>query len=181
MSLRTSATRYAKALFDVALAQSDPAQVERDLAAIADAFSTHDELRRVLTSPGTPHAARVNIVKALIERATPQPMVARLVTMLADRGRLDLLPVILVVYRERLMAHNNIVRASVTSAMPLSADTERQLAARLEHLTGKRVELESSVDPSIIGGVIARVGGTVYDGSIRTQLDKLRHRLTENV
>jgi F-type H+-transporting ATPase subunit delta len=181
MSLRTSAIRYAKALFDVALAESDPAQVERDLAILADAFSSHAELRRVLTSPGTPHAARVNIVEALVERATPQPMVAKLVMMLADRGRLELAPEILAVYRERLMAHNNIVRASITSAMPLSADAERQLAVRLESLTGKRVELESSVDPSMIGGVVARIGGTVYDGSIRTQLDKLRQRLMENV
>jgi F-type H+-transporting ATPase subunit delta len=181
MSLRTSATRYAKALFDVALAEADPAQVERDLATLADAFSSHPDLRRVLTSPTTPHSARVNIVKALIERAAPQPMVARLVMMLADRGRLELLPEILVVYRDRLMAHNNIVRAAVTSAMPMSAEAEQQLTARLERLTGKRVELQSTVDPSIIGGVIARIGGTVYDGSIRTQLDKLRQRLTENV
>ena len=119
MSLRTSATRYAKALFDVAAQESDPAQVERDSAALADALSTHDELRRALTSPGTPHAARVKIVTALVERAAPQPMVAKLVTMLADRGRLELLPEILDVYRERLLAHHNVVRAAVTSAIPL--------------------------------------------------------------
>ena len=181
MSLRTSATRYAKALFDVARAESDPVQVERDLAALTDAFSTHDELRRVLTSPRTPHSARVKIVTALVERAAPQPMVARLVTMLADRGRLELLPEILLVYRERLMAHNNVVRAAVTSAVPLNAETQQKLADRLASVTGKQVELEAAVDPSIIGGVIAHVGGTVYDGSIRTQLDKLRQRLSENV
>ena len=181
MSLRTSATRYAKALFDVACAESDPAQVERDLGAIADAFSTHDELRRVLTSPSTPHSTRVKIVTALVERAAPQPIVAKLVTMLAERKRLELLPEILIVYRERLRAHNNVVRASVTSAIPLTADTQQKLAARLASVTGKQVELQAAVDPSIIGGVIANVGGTVYDGSIRTQLDKLRQRLSENL
>jgi F-type H+-transporting ATPase subunit delta len=180
MSLRTSATRYAKALFDVAIKESDPAQIERDLAAIVDAIQQHAELRRVIASPGTPYAARMNIVKALADRAQVQPPVAKLVTLLADRGRLELLPDLLLVYRERLLEHNNIVRATVTSATPLSPEKLQALAAKLGGLTGKSVQLETTVDPGIVGGVIARVGGTVYDGSIRTQLAKLRQQLVEN-
>jgi F-type H+-transporting ATPase subunit delta len=180
MSIRTSATRYAKALLDVAVAESDPAAIERDLAAMVDAMSQHEELNRVLTSPRTPHVARVSVVKALAERASAQAPVAKLLAMLAERGRLELLPDLLDAYRERLLAHRNVVRAHVTSAVPLSADRIRQLAASLGAATGKQVQLDADVDPAIIGGVVTRIGSTVYDGSIRTQLKKMRQQLVEN-
>jgi F-type H+-transporting ATPase subunit delta len=179
MSLRTSATRYAKALLDVAIQESDPAAIERDLAGIVGAMNGHAELHRVLTSPGTPQTARVSLVKALAERGQVQRPVAKLLAMLAERGRLELLPVMFEVYRERLLAHRNIVRATVTSAAPLSADKVQQLEASLSGLTGKNVQIETHVDPSIIGGVVTRIGSTVYDGSIRTQLQKMRQQLVE--
>jgi F-type H+-transporting ATPase subunit delta len=180
MSLRTSATRYAKALLDVAIKESDPSAIERDLARVVDAMNAHSELRRVLTSPGTPQAARVSVVKALSARAAIQSPVAKLLGMLAERGRLELLPELLNVYRERLLAHKNIIRASVTSAAPLAPEKVRALEASLGQLTGKTVQLDTAVDPAIIGGVITRVGSTVYDGSIRTQLAKMRQQLVEN-
>jgi F-type H+-transporting ATPase subunit delta len=180
MSLRTSATRYAKALLDVAINESDPIAIERDLTTIADSIKQHDELRRILMSPRTPNTVRVNVVKALAERANVQMPLAKLLAMLAERGRLELLPDMLVVYRERVLAHNNVVRATVTSAAPLSADKVERLEASLSNLTGKKVQLETQVDPSIIGGVVTRIGSTVYDGSIRTQLQKMRQQLVEN-
>ena len=179
MSLRTSATRYAKALLDVANKESDPDTIERNLAGIVDMMQQHDDLRRVLTSPGTPQSARVGLVKALVERADLQIPVAKLLAMLAERGRLELLPELLAVYRERLLAHRNIVRASVTSAAPLSGETLQELTASLNSLTGKTVQLDTNVDPSLIGGVVTRIGSTVYDGSIRTQLQKMKQQLVE--
>jgi F-type H+-transporting ATPase subunit delta len=180
MSLRTSATRYAKALLDVAVKESDPAAIERDLAGLVEAMQQHAELRRVMTSPSTPQAARVNLVKAIAARTNVQPPVAKLLALLAERGRLELLPEMLDVYRERLLAHANIVRATVTSAQPLAVDKVQRLEASLRGLTGKKVQLETRVDPSIVGGVVTRIGSTVYDGSIRTQLQKMRQQLVEN-
>jgi F-type H+-transporting ATPase subunit delta len=180
MSLRTSAARYAKALLDVAVQESDPALVAQDLASIVTAMTEHAELRRVMTSPGTPLTARVQVMRALAERAAVQPPLAKLLVMLAERRRLELLPDMLDVYRERLLAHRNVVRASVTSAAPLSAEKVQQLDASLSALTGKQVQLELSVDPSIVGGVVTRIGSTVYDGSIRTQLQKMRQQLVDN-
>jgi F-type H+-transporting ATPase subunit delta len=180
MSRRTSATRYAKALLDVAVQESDPAAIERDLSQIVTALTQHQDLHRVMTSPGTPQAARVNIVKALASRAGVQMPVAKLLALLAERGRLELLPDLLDVYRERLLAHNNIVRATVTSAAPLSADRIQRLEASLSELTGRRVQLDAHVDSSLIGGVVTQIGSTVYDGSIRTQLRKMRQQLVEN-
>jgi F-type H+-transporting ATPase subunit delta len=180
MSLRTSATRYAKALLDVAAKESDPAQVERDLDAIVRALTGHDELRRILANRATPAAIRVNLVRAVAERAAAQPPVTKLVVILAERGRLELLPDLLDVYRERLLAHNNVVRGSVTTATPLAPPQLDALARSLGTLTGKDVRLDVEVDPSLIGGVVARLGSTVYDGSIRTQLEKLKQELIES-
>jgi F-type H+-transporting ATPase subunit delta len=180
MSVRTSATRYAKALLQVAIEESDPATVEQDLASVARAMAANAELRRALTSPGIPQQIRVNVVNALTSKMGAQPPVAKLLKMLADRGRLDLVPMMNEVYRERLLAHRNIVRATVTSAAPLTAEKTERLEASLSGMTGKKVQLDTAVDPSIIGGIVTRIGSTVYDGSIRTQLQKMKQQLVEN-
>jgi F-type H+-transporting ATPase subunit delta len=181
MSLRTSATRYAKALLDVAVTEGlDPDAIERDLASVVTAMGNHAELRRAFTSPGIPQAVRANVLTAYLAASQISGPLAKLLSLLAGRNRLDLLPQMLDVYRERLLAHRNVVRATVTSAQPLSADKVQRLQASLSGLTGKQVQLETQVDPSIIGGVVTRIGSTVYDGSIRTQLQKMRQQLVEN-
>jgi F-type H+-transporting ATPase subunit delta len=180
MSLRTSATRYAKALFDVAIQESDPVRLEQDLAGIVQAMSGNAELRRALTSPAVPRSSRVALIGAIATQAGAEPPVAKLLAMLADRGRLELLPLLLEVYRDRLLEHRNVVRASVTTAAPLSAEELQSLESRLGSMTGKHVQLTTTTDPALIGGMVARVGSTVYDGSIRTQLQKMKQRLVDN-
>jgi F-type H+-transporting ATPase subunit delta len=180
MSLRTSATRYAKALFDVALRESDPARIEQDLAAMVQAMTENVELRRALTSPAVPRSARVALVSSLAQQAGAASPVAKLLAMLADRGRLELLPVLFEVYRERLLEHRNIVRASVATAAPLAAEHLEAIESQLGGLTQKQVQLTTTVDQALIGGMVARVGSTVYDGSIRTQLQKMKQQLVEN-
>jgi F-type H+-transporting ATPase subunit delta len=179
MSVRTSATRYAKALLDVAIQESDPSLIEQDLSSVARAMAESGDLRRALTSPGIPQQIRVNVAAALTSKIGVQAPVAKLVKMLADRGRLDLLPTMSEVYSERLRTHRNIVRATVTSAAPLTAEKIERLEASLSRMTGKQVQVDSAVDPSIIGGLVTRIGSTVYDGSIRTQLTKMRQQLVE--
>jgi F-type H+-transporting ATPase subunit delta len=181
MSLRISATRYAKALFDVAITESDPSRIEQNLSAIVQAMTAHAELRRAMTSPAVPRNARVALVSSVAQQAGAERPVAKLLAMLADRGRLELLPDLLEVYRERLLQHRNVVRASVITAAPLGAENLQAIESRLGGLTGKQVQLSTTVDPSLIGGMITRVGSTVYDGSVRTQLQKLKQRLVENV
>lgn len=180
MSLRTSATRYARALLEVAIAESDPAKVEQGLASLVAAVTSHDEVRRILASPGLPVDTRRRIVEALAKKAGAEAPVVKLAVMLADRGRLELLPPLLDTYREHLLAHRNIVSASVRSATPLAADKVASLERSLAKLTGKQVQLEVATDPSLIGGLVARIGSTVYDGSIRTQLQKMKQQLVEN-
>ena len=179
MSLRTSATRYAKALLQVALQESDPEKIGQDLSSVAEAMAQSAELRRAMTSPGVPQDVRNNVIAAIAAQIGAPPPLAKILKMLADRGRLDLVPLMAEVYRERLLAHGNIVRATVTSATPLTSDKVQGLEASLGNLTGKKVQIETAVDPALVGGVVARIGSTVYDGSIRTQLQKMKQQLIE--
>jgi F-type H+-transporting ATPase subunit delta len=179
MSSRASATRYAKALFDVALKESDPAQAERDLAAFADLMSSNPDLQGVLTNPGVPLAGKRAVTETLTKRLNVIPPVGKLLALLAERDRLALVPDLLAVYRERLMEYQQIVRAEITTASPLSPDRAKEIEQRLAQATGCRVDVTTSVNPAIIGGIVARIGGTVYDGSVATQLSKIRESLRQ--
>lgn len=180
MSLRTSATRYAKALLAVAIQESDPARIEADLSAVVDVMKEHADVRRAMLSPAIPQTVRVNVVQALTDHLGTQPPAAKLLTLLAGRARLELLPDLLEVYRERLLAHRNIVRAEVSAAAPLQDDKVQALEKSLGQLTGKEMQIEVAVDPALIGGVVAKIGSIVYDGSIRTQLERLKQQLVKN-
>ena len=177
MPSRASAARYARALFDVALKESDPVQIEKDLAGFAALMSSNLELHGALTNPAIPHSAKHQITDALAQRLNVAKPAHKLLLLLADRDRLAVVPDLLDVYRERLMEHQQIVRADVTTAAPLTADRIAQLQEQLARITGRTVDMTTNVDPSIIGGVVTRIGGTVYDGSLATQLAKLKETL----
>ena len=179
MTTRASATRYARALLDVVIQEGDPEKVEQELSAVAGLYSDTQELQRALTNPAVPVAAKRGIVEALVAKTQSSPVLGKLFLMLADRNLLVLLPELASVYRQRLMEHRQIDRAEVTTALPLSPEQVTQLEQRLAAATGRRVMMTTQVDPSLIGGVVARVGSTVYDGSIATQLAKMRERLEE--
>lgn len=179
MSLRASATRYARALFDVAVKESDAARVGQDLASLVSTIHGHEDLRRVLTGAAVPRAVRSGVAGELVTRLQIGAPLPKMVALLADRGRLELLPEIAIVYQERLLQHRKIERVHVTSAAPLDADRQARLTARLSEVTGKAVQVDASVDASLIGGLVARIGSTVYDGSVQTQLKILRRRLVE--
>jgi F-type H+-transporting ATPase subunit delta len=176
---RAAAHRYAKALFDVALREHvDLNQVDRDLADLAAVFEQHQTLREVMTNPAVPAPRKRAAMEAIVASARPVPVVAKILVMLADRDRLVILPDLLAAYRERLMEHQQVVRAEVITASPLPADRTANLERRLAGITGRHVALTTRVDPQIIGGIVARIGSTVYDASVATQLNKLKGRLT---
>jgi len=177
MPSRASATRYARALFDVALKESDPVQIERDLASFAGLMSTNAELSGALTNPAIPASAKRKIADTLATRLDVATPARKLLLLLADRDRLAIVRDLLDVYRDRLMEHLQVVRAEVTTAAPLTPDRAAQLQKKLADITGRKVEMTTSVDPAIIGGVVTRIGSTVYDGSLATQLARLREKL----
>ena len=177
MPSRASATRYARALFDVALKESDPVQIEGDLSSFAGLMSANAELSGALTNPAVPASAKRRIADALATRLNVATPTRKLLSLLADRDRLAVVPDLLDVYRARLMEHQQVVRAEVTTSAPLAPERAAQLQKKLADITGRTVEMTTSVDPSIIGGVVTRIGSTVYDGSLATQLVKLKEKL----
>lgn len=179
MSLRTSANRYARALFAVALQESDVARVDRDLATLVPLMSECADPLTALTRHQVPADVRRRVIEAIGARLDMSAPVQKLLLLLADGRRLELLPELAAAYHARLLDHQNIVRAEVTSAAPLTAERTASLAARLATVTGKQVDLSVSVDPDLLGGLVARIGSTVYDGSVRTRLTKLRAALTQ--
>ena len=178
MSIRTSANRYAKALFDVALEEkADLAKVDQDLKAVVEMMKGSPDLERASALSSTTDAQRQSLMEAVAKAMSLTMPVTKTMTLLAKSGKLNLLPDLAAAFQERLLAHQNIVRADVTSAAPLSAEKTRALEERLSKVTGKKVELSVSVDPELLGGVVARIGSTVYDGSVKTQLQRMREDL----
>jgi F-type H+-transporting ATPase subunit delta len=181
MSTRASAARYARALLDVVIKEGNPEQVEQELSAFADLLAKNPALQKALTNPAVPVTGKRGVTKELVERMKPSAPVSKLLMLLADRDRLVLIPDLLDVYRERLMDHRQVVRAEVTTAEPLPDATLDVLKQRLAQMTGRQVRMTTRVDPSIIGGVVTKVGSTVYDGSVATQLDRIKTRLRSAV
>jgi len=180
MSLRTSANRYARALFDVAVAEhNDLAQVDRDLQALVTMMAASPDLAQAAGLSSVTEAARQSLMEAVADKMALSAPVKKLLVLLAESRKLHLVPDLAVAFRERLLAHQNIVRAEVTSAVALSPEKTKALADSLGKVTGKQVELSVSVDPELLGGVVATIGSTVYDGSVRTQLARMRAQLAE--
>jgi len=176
-----AAGRYARALFDVAMRErADVEQVQSDLQQFVDVFRQHPVLSQTLANPAIPASKKKAVAEALVARAAGlSPMVGKLILMLAERDRLALLPDLARIYGERVMDHLKIIRGEVTTATALDPEKLRALEQGLQQATGRKVVLESKVDPSIIGGIITRLGSTVYDGSVTTQLQKMKQALIE--
>lgn len=178
MSLRTSANRYARALFDVAVTEdAELSRIAKDLSSVTQVITEHTELRLATERAGVPDAARVAVMEQVADRLGVTPQVKKLIAVLTRGRRLNLVKDLAEAYSERLLAHQNVVRAEITSAAPLSPEKTRALEESLATVTGKKVELSVGVDPAILGGVVAKIGSTVYDGSVKTQLERMRHEI----
>jgi F-type H+-transporting ATPase subunit delta len=175
---RTAATRYARALLDVALKENaDLSRIEAELAGFVDLLATHRDLEQALLNPAVPAPRKRGAVAELTAKANTQPVLAKLLVLLAERDRLALLPDLLATYRQRLLDIQNVVRAEVTTASPLEADRAREIERGLARATGRTVQLSTRVDSAIVGGIVTRIGSTVYDGSITNHLRRVRQRL----
>jgi F-type H+-transporting ATPase subunit delta len=167
---------YARALFEVALADGTLDEVEDELFRFARSYESSEGLRSALADENIPAAKRQAIVEDLLG-STATSTTVQLVSMVVGSGRSgDLVPIIdnLV---QRASAAKNLEVAEVRSAVALTEDQQARLRAALANATGKQVNLKVVVDPSVIGGLVATVGDTVIDGSVRTRVDQLKARL----
>jgi F-type H+-transporting ATPase subunit delta len=173
------ASRYARAFADVVLDKKlDAKQVTEELGAIVELYRSNLELRRVWESPAIPAEQKRRLLDAIIERSAMLRPVRNFVAVLIDHGRISEVEQIARQFQTELNHRLGIVEAEVTSARPLAEAESRELLAEVERVTGKRVSAEYKIDPSLIGGAAIRVGSTVYDGSVRGQLQKMKEQLS---
>jgi F-type H+-transporting ATPase subunit delta len=177
MTSRAAATRYARALFDVALKEADIQQAGTEIKAFAQLVAGNESLARVLSTPAIPAARKRAVIEQLVTRGGLSPIVSKLLLLMAERDRLGLLADVARAYETRLMEHANIVRAELVTAVALPSGRVAALQAALARATGSQVQLETRVDPTLIGGAVARIGSTVYDGSVTRQLERMKESL----
>jgi len=179
---KTAATRYARALLDVAVKEQLPLEdIDRELSGFADLFTTHQLLAKVLLNPAVPVPRKRAAVAELVKLAQVSSVVGKLLSLLADRDRLVLLPDLVASYRDRLAEYRQVVRAEVTTTVPLAPGRRQAIQEALVKVTGRAVTLTTREDAAILGGMVARIGSTVYDGSVTRQLAKMKARLVESV
>jgi len=179
MKDRLLAKRYAKALL---AAIPDPATVERAgefLTAIASAMHASPEFRDVLLNPAIPRHARRAVLEALTREREAPPVMGAFLAVVAEQGRSAALPAIAEAFSEAKDEALGVVPATLTTAAPLSAELVKRAQGVLEKLTARKVRLTCEVSPSLVGGAVTRIGSTVYDGSLSTQLGALRRRMAE--
>lgn len=172
------ARRYARALLDAAGDSARSDLIAEQLLAFVGIFEQNRELSDLVNNPAYTRSQRSRVVEALIAR-TPgmDQLLTNTLRLLTDRSRLGYLADIARLYRDMADAKAGRLRGHVSSAAALSTDTLERLGQRLRQITQKDVVLESRVDRSLLGGASALVGGTLYDGTLRTQLEDLRRQL----
>ena len=168
---------YAAALFEVARAEGAQEVVEDELFKLADVLSQSDELRSTLTDASMPTERRLGIVQELLTMAKATPITTNLVSMVVGAGHARDLPAIINSLVERAASSRKHSVAEVRSAVPLDDDQRRRLAKALSKNLGKDVEVKVHVDPSVLGGLSARVGDLVIDGTVRHRLDQLKETI----
>lgn len=179
MSRREGTGPYAKALLQVCVESGDAHRAARELDGFQDLLRAHGALESTLVNPAVTADAKRKIVVELCDRLGYQAVVRNLLAHMAAEGKITLLRTLGSTFRSKLREHDRVIDAEVTTAVPLPADRAAALQASLTAATGKQVSMTTKVDPSMMGGVIARVGSTVFDGSVTRQLERMRLQLRE--
>ena len=180
MSQRSIARSYARALADTLGDDASFRKVEGDLLGFAKALEEYAELREFLVGPLVPLERRKKAAEAVLEAGGADPATRNFVGLLLTRHRAGLLDEIAEEFSDLVCDRLGIVDAEVTSARPLSRDFQDKTRAALARLTRREVRADFRVEPRMLGGLKAKVGTTVYDGSVRSRLDRLRDRMSSD-
>lgn len=172
-----TARRYAKALFMAAREAGAAVETSRELGALQEALREHPEVRDILARPWIKPADRRGVAVAVAEKSGAGRLVRDFAGLVAERGRADHLGEIVLAYRALVDDDLGQARAEVRSAVALTEDLKRRLAARLEQILRKRIIIEERVDNTLLGGFVAQIGSLILDGSLDGQLARMRQRL----
>jgi F-type H+-transporting ATPase subunit delta len=180
MSIETVARRYANALYDVVKKNGETEVVKNELAAFEQMMIDTPQLAEIFSNPAVPYEQKSGILETLIERAKPAKTTANFLRVLLKNARLGELAAVNEKFKSVLEERAGQVTAEVTTATPLAPEQQTALRAKLQSITGKKVNLNFKIDPEIIGGVVTRIGSTIYDSSVKNQLQQLKEQIIRN-
>lgn len=177
MSIETIARRYAAALTDVVLKSGETEIVRSELKQWEQMIDGNEDLHTAIANPAITHDNKIKVLESLLAKARPSKTTANFLRVLLRNGRLTELAEINERFAAELEERSGVVTAQITSARELPEGERSELRAGLEKLTGKKVNLKFDINEQLIGGVVTRIGSTVYDGSVKTQLENLKQEL----
>ena len=177
----TIAKRYARAFYEIAAEESQLEKYYKELSSFSAIINDNKDLKDFLANPVFDQIEKKSVVESILQKTDISVLTANFLKLLTDKQRIVVLSDIVDCYRELMDEALKTVRASVKTAFPLSAELIRKLQQGLEGQTQKTVEMTVIEDPSLLGGIVVRVGDTVYDNSIRTQLNNIKNLLGEEM
>ncbi len=177
MSSQTVARRYATALADVIIERSEAAEVREELAGWERMLISNPPLLEAFTNPTVPYEQKAKVLNELIARTKVRPTTGNFLRILLKNQRLAELDEVNAKLDHVLDERSGVVSAQVTSARPVADSTKAALEEKLGVITGKRIRLSFLTDEALLGGIVTRIGSTIYDGSVRNQLKRLGEEL----
>ena len=171
------AKRYAKAIFEIALEEGRLEEYGQELVDLVTLFEQVPDFEKILATPIYPEDVKKKTLNVVAEKVGMSPVVRRFLEILVEKQRVTFLREIRDYYGKLMDEYENVARAQVSAAIDLDEDTIELLAESLSKIVGKKVVIEFHKDPDLIGGVVARIGELVLDGSVRTQLKNIKETL----
>jgi F-type H+-transporting ATPase subunit delta len=177
MNTETVARRYSTALADVVLASGEAETAKTELAVFGQMIDANGDLTSMLSNPSIAHSSKEKVLEELLKKVKPTKTTANFLRVLLRNNRLTELAEINDRFDSVLEERSGVVSVEVTSARELPDKERKEFERTIKKLTGKQVKLTYAIDENIIGGVVTRIGSTVYDGSVKTKLEKLKTEL----
>jgi len=177
--ISTPAKRYARAMLEVAIQHRNFSIVLEELELFGKQLQGVPLLQKLFLNPAVPYEKKISVLEQLGAKLKFQTVTLNFLNTLIQRDRLNLLDQMIVSAEQQFLERQGILVVEVTTAKRLQPDEETKLVARLEAFTGKKVQVENKLDSSMIGGVVTRIGTTLYDGSVQAQLQQLKARIQE--
>ncbi len=175
--MKSAVQSYAAALVEVALAQRKTEELKGELGRFVELLGLSTDLRNFLATPAVERTAKQAVIEKLVARIGASQALRNFLFIIVDKDRTPLLPEIAKEFEAELRARLGIAEAEVTTARELTPQQKTELGKTLETLTGKQIEARYAVNRELLGGVVVRIGSTIYDGSVRAQLERMGARL----
>lgn len=175
--MKSASLQYATALADVVLEQGAAEPARKQLEDFRAEYEESAELRNVLASPAIAREAKHGVIEKLVARMGASRIIRNFLFVMSDNQRVHLLPEIVHTFEQVLRQRQGVAEAEISCAAEMTEKQKAELVSRLERLSGKKIQAKYSLEPALLGGAVVRIGDTIFDGSVRNQLNQLRARL----